>query len=103
MCITSLMYRLARVSSISGMMKPTAFRYAASDLPRNVFTDSHSVPSTQSNDSMPYGKEASASAASASAVMVCTLRSLSFSPSLIHSTRWRRCGSTAQPISCAIW
>ena len=103
MYITSSMYWLARVSSISGMMNPTAFRNAASDLPRSVFTDDHNDPSTQSNDSMPYGKEASARAASASAVMVRTFTCSSFSPSLMHSTRWRRWGSTAHPISWAIW
>ena len=102
MYITSSMYRLARVTSISGMMYPTARRYASSAAPRAVFTVVHSGFSTQSNDSMPYGYEASARSASARAVTIRTRSCSSLSPFLMQSTRWPSCGSTAQPISCAI-
>lgn len=87
---------------MSGMMYPIALRNAASVLPLFRRMPSHSGVSTESNDSMPYGAAASASAEMASADASRTFCDSSSRPFLITSTSCVRCGRTAQPLRIAI-
>ena len=81
------MYSPAWLESIRGMIKPIAFKKAASALPRYIDMPSQRGIKTESKASIPYGFEASASAERASAVIVLTFYSSSFNPCSIISTR----------------
>lgn len=85
------------------MMNPIAFKNAANPLPLCVFMPSHKGISTLSNASIPYGKEASAKAANAKAVIVFTFYYSSFNPCYIISTSDLRWGKIAQPIKILIY
>ena len=88
---------MAYIASMSGMMKPMALRNAANTFPRCARMPFHNGLRTLSNDSIPYGVAASASAAMESAVMVRTFWFSSPKPFSMMSTKDLRCGSTAHP------
>ena len=93
----------ACLESIKGMIKPIALRNAASAFPRYIDTPSIRGTNTDSKASIPYGLLASARALRASAVIVLTFYSSSLMPCSIDSTKFLRCGRTAQPIRIAVY